>query len=190
MKRLINKIKNNKALNIIFMIFKAITSLVIILIFSIIFVQRISDNSVTIGGYSIYTVVTESMVPKYKLLDIVLAKDVDTDDISVGDDVVYEGRVDDFKDKIVTHQVVDIEGIGENKKFHTKGLANNYEDPVVSSDQILAKVVMKCTILSFLSKIVNNIYGFYFIVFIPFAILLFLEILDVVHEKEKKKKKR
>lgn len=190
MKHLINKIKNNKALNIVFMVFKAITSLVIILVFSIIFVQRISDNSVTIGGYSIYTVVTESMAPKYKLLDIVLAKDVDTNDISVGDDVVYEGRVDDFKDKIVTHQVISIEGTGENKKFHTKGIANSYEDPVVSKDQILAKVVMKCTILSFLSRIVNNIYGFYFIVFIPFAILLFFEILDVIHEKAEKKKKR
>ena len=47
---------------------------------------------------------------------------------------------------------------------------------------------MKSNILSFISKIVNNPYGFYFVIFVPFAILLVMEIIDFVEEKKDSKK--
>ena len=50
---------------------------------------------------------------------------------------------------------------------------------------MLGKVIYKSVILSFLSHIVNNIYGFYFAVFIPLVIIIFLEILDVINERKK-----
>lgn len=181
-----NRIKENKGLNIIFKIFKAILTLVIVLIVSIIFVQRVSNNKVTLGGYSIFTIITESMVPKYQVGDMLLAKDISTDDIKVGDDLVYIGKSGTFEGKIVTHQVVSIEKENGKKIFHTKGIANTIEDPEVSEEQIYGVVSCKLVILSLLSKVVNNIYGFYFIVFIPFAVMIFLEIIDIIHSKEKK----
>ena len=184
---MIKKIKDNKALNILFKIFKAGVSLIIILIVSVIFVQRVSDNKVTLGGYSIFTVVTESMVPVYGVGDMIIAKTVDIEDVKIGDDVVYLGKEDSFKDKIVTHRVVDIEKDSSEYVFHTKGVANNYEDPLIGYDQIYGKVLYRCKLLSFLSKIVNNTYGFYFVVFIPFVIMIFLEVIDVINDKEKLK---
>ena len=89
---MIEKINNNKALKIIAMLFKTIVSFFIIIVISIIFIQRISNNKVSLGGYSLFTVVTESMVPKYNVFDMIVAKEVDTNDIKVGDDVVYERR--------------------------------------------------------------------------------------------------
>lgn len=185
---MIKKIKENKVLNVLFMVMKAITTLIIILIVSVIFVQRVSNNKVTFGGYSMFTIVTESMVPKYEVGDMILAKSVDVNSLKRGDDVVYLGRQDSYKDKIVTHQIVKIEMNGNRRVFHTKGIANNYEDPIVVGDQIYGKVIYKSWLLSFLSKIVNNTYGFYFIVFVPFVIMIFFEVIDVIHDKDKIKR--
>ena len=187
MKTKLKQIKENKGLKICFMVLKAITTLLIILIVSIIFVQRISNNKVTVGGFSMFTVITESMVPKYEVGDMLLAKKVPLQNIKVGDDLVYLGKEGSFNGKIVTHQVIKIEKNGDNYQYHTKGIANAIEDPVVDGSQIYGVVVTKSNILSFLSKIVNNIYGFYFIVFIPFAVMIFLEVIDIIHDKEKNK---
>ena len=105
---MIEKIKSNKVLKISMMIIKAIVSFFVILVISIIFVQRISNNKITLGGYSIYTIITESMAPEYKVYDMVIAKKNDPKTIKIGDDVVYLGKKSDFAGKIVTHRVIDI----------------------------------------------------------------------------------
>lgn len=183
---MIEKVKNNKALRILYMTFKAITTLVIVLVITIIFIQRVSNNKLNLFGFSMYTIITESMVPKYQVYDMIIAKEVDVSSIEVGDDVVYLGEKDDFKDKIVTHQVIKID---ENTgKFHTKGLANNTEDPLINGDQIMGKVIYKSKLLSFISKVVNNPYGFYFVIFVPFSILVVMEVIDIVNERRSLKK--
>lgn len=184
---MIEKIKNNKVLKIIMMIVKAIISFFIIVVISIIFIQRVSNNKLTLGGYSLYTIITESMIPKYEVYDMVIAKRISYTDIKVGDDVVYMGQKGDFADKIVTHQVINIEKKGNEVFFHTKGIANDVEDPVITSSQILGKVAMKSKILSLVSKIVNNPYGFYFVIFVPFGILLVMEVIDIVNERKEYK---
>lgn len=184
---MIEKIKNNKVLRILAMIIKAIVSFFIIIVVSIIFIQRISDNKLTLGGYSIYTIITESMVPKYNVGDMVIAKKIPITELKVNDDIVYLGNKNDFAGKIVTHQIIEIEKKGNELYFHTKGIANMIEDPIVEENQILGKVIMKGTILSLISKIVNNPYGFYFVIFVPFAILLVMEIIDFIEEKKERK---
>mgnify|MGYP000569762393 FL=1 len=184
---MIEKIKNNKVLRILAMIIKAIVSFFIIIVVSIIFIQRISDNKLTLGGYSIYTIITESMVPKYNVGDMVIAKKIPITELKVNDDIVYLGNKNDFAGKIVTHQIIEIEKKGNELYFHTKGIANMIEDPLVEENQILGKVIMKGTILSLISKIVNNPYGFYFVIFVPFAILLVMEIIDFIEEKKERK---
>lgn len=169
------------------MIIKAIVSFFIIIVVSIIFIQRISDNKLTLGGYSIYTIITESMVPKYNVGDMVIAKKIPITELKVNDDIVYLGNKNDFAGKIVTHQIIEIEKKGNELYFHTKGIANMIEDPIVEENQILGKVIMKGTILSLISKIVNNPYGFYFVIFVPFAILLVMEIIDFIEEKKERK---
>ena len=166
------------------MIIKAIVSFFIIIVVSIIFIQRISDNKLTLGGYSIYTIITESMVPKYNVGDMVIAKKIPITELKVNDDIVYLGNKNDFAGKIVTHQIIEIEKKGNELYFHTKGIANMIEDPLVEENQILGKVIMTGTILSLISKIVNNPYGFYFVIFVPFAILL---VIDFIEEKKERK---
>ena len=185
---MIEKIKNNKVLKVLTMIIKAIVSLFIVIVVSIIFIQRISDNKLSLGGYSIYTIITESMVPKYNVGDMVIAKKISPDELSVEDDVVYMGQKSDFAGKIITHQIIKIDTSNGKRTFHTKGIANEFEDPLVEESQVMSKVIMKSTILSFISKIVNNPYGFYFVIFVPFAILLVMEIIDFIEDRKDSQK--
>ena len=183
---MIEKIKNNKFINIFIKIIKAIVTLFIIFVVSIIFIQRISDNKISLGGISIYTIITPSMVPKYNIGDMVIARKVDVNNLKKGDDVVYLGNKDDFAGKIITHEIMDIDNDNGNLLFHTKGIANDIEDPIVSENQIMGKVIYKSKVLSLISKIVNNTYGFYFVIFVPFTILVAMEIIDAINEKKHK----
>ena len=175
-----------KILNVIVKTIKAIVTLFIVFVVSTIFIQRISDNKINLGGISIYTIITQSMEPKYNVGDMVFSKKVDTSTLKVGDDVVYMGKEGDFSGKIVTHQIIKIEVINNVKYYHTKGINNNVEDPRITSDQIMGKVFMKGRILSLISKIINNEYGFYFVIFVPFVLLVSMEIIDIVEEKKQK----
>lgn len=175
----------NKILKIVWSIVKGFVSILIVLVVLIIVLQRVTNGKVTLGGYSMFIVVTESMIPKYEVGDMLLAKKVDPATVQVGDDVVYLGTVDTFQGKIVTHQVVNIEGEGNNRIFHTKGINNIVEDPTIVGSQIQGKVISKLFLLSFLTKIINNQYGFFFIIVIPIVILIFSIVMDVVNDKKK-----
>ena len=168
------------------MIIKALISLFIVIVISIIFIQRISNNKVTLGGYGLYTIITGSMEPKYNIGDMVISKKVDVKQLKVGDDIVYLGEKEEFKNKIITHQIINKKEVNGKIIFQTKGIANDIEDPEIESSQVLGKVLGKSNILSFISRIVNNPYGFYFVIFVPFAILSVMEVMDIVEERKKK----
>lgn len=165
-----------KIIKFIMSVLKLILKIFIITVIGIILIQRFSNNKMTLAGYRIFTVVTESMVPKYNVGDVLLVKSTDIEKIKIGDDVTYLGKVGSFADKIVTHQVIKIEN-GENDKlnFVTKGIANDTEDPTISEDQIYGIVITKLKIITYLNGIINNKYGMYFLIFVPLAILVFSE---------------
>ena len=172
-----------KAFKIICRTLEILITLVIISVFSIIFIQRISNNSVNLFGYSIYTVVTGSMEPKYGVNDLIFVEKVNTDNLKIGDDIAYKGEKQDFAGKIVTHRIIDKKEENGEYVYTTKGIANNYADPEIKGNQILGKVKGKLIILSFLSGIINDLYGFYFLVFVPIVIIVFLEVMDSINEK-------
>lgn len=178
------KIGDNKALKIIGNILYYMLVVLVLLILLVVLLQRFTHNNASIGGIRIFNIVTESMVPEYQVGDILISKSIDPSKIEIGDDVVYMGEVGSFQGKIITHRVIDIEKDGDNYKFHTKGIANEYEDPaVVSEDQIYGTIIYKTHILSFISKIINNLYGFYFLIFIPLAVLIIVKIVKIHREK-------
>lgn len=177
---------NNKFINTIFTAIKIVLTLLIIMVVSVIFVQRISNNKAKLGGYSIFTIVSESMMPVYEIGDMIIAKTVDEDEIKVHDDIVYQGESGAFKGKVITHRVIQIE-TKDGVLFHTRGIANSENDPSIKYSQIYGKVLFKSKSLSFLSKVMNNPYGFYFTIFIPFTIMVFLEILDFFKERKERK---
>lgn len=165
-----------KVLKFVISIIKFILTIVAIAIVAVILVQKFSNNNMSIAGYRIFTVVTESMVPKYLVGDVLLVKQTEPAEIKLQDDVTYMGKVGNFADKIVTHQVINIEdGEDGRLKFYTKGIANDTEDPIVYEDQIYGVVQTKLEIVTKINGIINDMYGMYFLIIIPLAVIMFSE---------------
>lgn len=170
--------KSVNLLKIISTIIKVICIIVLILLILVLALQRFSNNSIAVGGFRVFNVATESMVPKYIVGDVLVVKEQNIDNLKVGDDVTYLGKEGSFANRVVTHQIVSIDETDDGKVFHTKGIANDTEDPTIKGDQIYGKVVYKCILISQLTKLMNNMTAFYIVVFIPFAILISLQLKD------------
>ena len=177
MKEKIQKLKNNKILKIIGNIIYTIIFIIVLFILMIAILQRTTNNEITLFGYRIFVVATGSMTPKYEVGDVLVSKEVDPATIQVGDDIVYEGKEGNFKDKIVTHQVIMIEKENDNYRIQTKGIANTKEDPEITQNEVIGKVIYKMGVLSLLQRAMSNNYVFYFVVFVPIVLLTFRQVL-------------
>lgn len=181
------KLLENKAFKIIYGIIRTfiVSFLVIYLLFVII--QRVTNNS-SIFGYRMFTVATGSMEPVYNVNDVILVKDTNPSTLKVGDDIAYLGNRDAVKGLVVTHRIIRIETLDDNKVHYTlKGVNNKYEDPSITEDQILGKVLGKVYVVNFINHVVKNIYGFFFLVFCPLVLVIFLEIADTIIEAKVEK---
>ena len=166
-------------------IIKIICVILLVLLIFVISFQRFSNNQKGIAGLRIFNVATGSMVPTYRVGDVIIVKEVDTNDLKVNDPITYMGKEGDFAGKVVTHRIVNIEETENGKIFHTQGDANDIEDPVIKADQIYGKVIYKCVIISILTKLMNNLTAFYILVFIPVGLLVFLQMKDSISSKLK-----
>lgn len=178
------KIKNNKILKVIGNILYTLLFILVILMLVVVILQRVTDNSVALGGYRLFTVATGSMVPKYEVGNILISKEIAPSEIQLEDDVVYKGKEGSFKDRVVTHQVINIREEEGKYKFITKGIANIEEDPEISEEQIYGKIIYKVKSLSYISQMISNIYVFYFVIFIPIALLIFKQIRNIALSRE------
>ena len=188
------KLKDNKVLNLIGNILYTLLVLLVVLILITVVLQRASNNNLSLGVYRIFNIATGSMQPKYEVGDVLVSKTISPSEIKKEDDITYLGKEGDFAGKIVTHQVIDIENENGNYKFHTKGLANTEEDPIVGQDQVVGKIIYKVKTLSIISKIIQNLYSLYFVIFIPVALLIFIEIrriiIDLIADKKSKQNEK
>ena len=182
--KMMKKILNNPFLKFLFGFIKVMIWIFVILIVLVIGIQRLFNNQVSIGSYRMFTVVTGSMMPEYDIYDVIIIKEKQPDEIRVGDDLTYLGKTGDYKDRVITHRVKKVREENGTYYYTTQGTANNTPDPEIREDQMYGIVVYRPQVLSWLSHILNNSYGLYFLVFVPIAILIFLEILDYIKEKE------
>ena len=98
-----------KISSVIFTIIKIICIILLILLILVLAMQRFSNNKIAIGGYRVFNVATESMVPKYNVGDVIIIKETNIDELVEGDDVTYLGKEGTFAGRVVTHQIIKIE---------------------------------------------------------------------------------
>ena len=149
----------------------------IIFISIVIVIQRISNNQNAFLGFRIFKVETGSMIPKYKIGDVILIKETDIDKIKVGDDVTYNGTAGAMKGKIVTHQVIEIKEEEGKKIFKTKGIANSSADPLIYGSQIDGVVKAKLHIITLICSLLSNRYIFYFCGVLPLTVWIFFTVI-------------
>lgn len=156
----------------------------VVLFLIVVCLQRFSGNKFSFFNYRMFVVASGSMQPKYKVGDVLISKEVETSEIKVGDVISYQGRQPDVRDKIITHQVVSIEKDKDgNYIFHTKGLSNAIEDPIVYENQVYGVVKYKMFLLSLVYKILGMKFGLLLII-IPIFYIIGSEIILVLLEKE------
>jgi len=176
---MLKKITEKPVLKLINNIVYVILFLIVASVLFVVILQRASNNAIALGGIRIFNIVSESMVPKYNIGDVLVVKSIEPQNIKVGDDIAYIGQESTFNQKIVTHQVIKIDYENGEYIFHTKGIANILEDPLVHQNQVFGKVVYKIWILSLISKILSNVYVVFFGIFVPIVILIFWTILKL-----------
>lgn len=184
---MLRKILDSKYFQIPYKIIKFIIFLVLILYLAFILIQRVSGNQ-SIFGYRIFSVATGSMIPEYNVNDVLAIKEINTDELKVGDDITYLGNKLDVNGRIVTHRIIDIKEENGKKIYTTKGINSITEDPSINDNQIYGKVVGKIPIITEINHIIKNQYGFFFLIFVPLVAVIFLEIADTVTEMKRDKK--
>ena len=183
------KLRENKAFRIIKGIINVLLMIFCVLFVLVVCLQRFSNNELAFFDYRMFTVASGSMEPRYMIGDVLIAKKVSPEEIKVGDSISYLGKRGNFNGMIITHEVIDIEkDAGGKYIYHTKGLTNIVEDPIVEYDQVYGKIIHKSAILSFIYMIVGSKYGIFLFIIIPLFYIIGSELLSFMLEKEEKRR--
>lgn len=108
----------------------ALTIVVVVVTFTVYF---------TSGYFKYYaiTVATGSMMPNIYIGDVVLINQkCNLDDLKVGQVIAYK-----YESKIIVHRLVEIEKVGNDTYFYTKGDANNAKDAYIIYEDMILGVV-------------------------------------------------
>ena len=159
-----------KFLSFIWKIIYNLIVLNVILMCAFAVVQKTTDNRGSIGGIKIFTVVTGSMIPVYNIGDVLIVKDIAPEELKVDDDIVYEGEKGSYRNKTITHRILEIAPKDDgNYRIITKGVANTAQDPEINQTQVLGKVIGKIPFVNWILRIITNIYAW---ALIPAVILI------------------
>ena len=179
----INKRKENAKV-----IKKVIEVFAIILIYNIILIAISSENNMSlfnIFGYKSYVIKTTSMEPTINVNDVVLTKEVEQQDLKVGDVITFlQNR------EVITHRITKIEDIDEEIQYTTKGDNNNIEDIFkISYDNIEGKHVLTIPYLGKIVQLLDNKLVFLIILLI-ILILMFVQLQNQEKKDNRREKKK
>lgn len=142
-------------------IIKGVVTAFLLIVLVLVIFQKITKNKITIGNVYIFQVVSGSMVPDYKLGDIIVVKKVNPESLEIGDDVTYLGKSSNLKGLTITHRIVQKEDKDGKYHFITKGIANEAQDPEINEDDIYGKVIYNTKVFSFVGRLMTNAAAYY-----------------------------
>lgn len=171
---------------IVLNIIETILILAIALVCIVSILQSTFLQDKAIFEYHTYVIASNSMYPVLEYGDVILVKEIKFDDIEKGDIVTYLGKEGEVKNKIITHEVIDIIEENETKVLKTKGRANTGIDPYVYEEQVYGIFSHRFVLVSAISKIIRDKVGFVICILIPFSILFILELISFAKEVKRK----
>ena len=139
-------------------------------------------KTVNIAGYSMMSVLTESMEPEYNVGDIVVIKVTDASELKVKDVITFSSIDPALQGQPVTHRINDIIEEDGITKFETKGDNNEGIDAdLVTEDRILGKVQFR---IPYVGKAINflqtNRIGFFGVVILPMLVIMTFEVKNII----------
>lgn len=124
------------------------------------------------------------MQPELDIGDIVIVRDVKEEQLKVGDIISYrQGQ------NVITHRVIEILPVGDNKQFRTKGDNNNVEDnKTIEINSIEGKVIGKIPYMGNIALILQGKLAIIIMIIIFYAYLTQSE--KIKKKKESRRMKR
>ena len=157
-----------------------IVALEVIIIFFLV-ISRIQGDVPSLFGYQMYFIQTGSMEPYLEIGDVIISKKYDGEELSAGkngDVITYIGKTGEYKDKLITHRVSEIDG----DNVIAQGDANNTQDPSITKDDVKAVMVYKTVVIDKLYKITSTVWGFLLLIVAPMIIIMVTEVISIVKE--------
>lgn len=138
----------------------------------------------SVFGFSVLQVKTGSMLPDYEIGTIVITKNVDANDLQVGDVISFYSLDKDISGEVNTHRIEKIEHGGDDNApyFTTKGDNNTQVDKQkVWPSQIVGKVVYNLgTVSGSVIGIFQNPNVIFFVIVLPLIFITFGEAVNLV----------
>jgi len=131
-------------------------------------------------GYQCYNVISPSMDPEYKVGDLIYVKKVDPSTIKVNDVITF---VVNEELVVGTHRVVRVDA--ENKRFYTKGDANNTEDgSPVHFNNVIGVPQFSIPKLGYVSDFIQNPPGTYITIAVAAVLIIIVFLPDMIVKKK------
>lgn len=138
----------------------------------------------SVFGFSVLQVKTGSMLPDYEIGTIVITKNVDANDLQVGDVISFYSLDKDISGEVNTHRIERIEYGGDDNApyFTTKGDNNTQVDKQkVWPSQIVGKVVYNLgTVSGSVIGVFQNPNVIFFVIVLPLVFITFGEAVNLV----------
>ena len=86
---MLKKITENPVLKLINNIVYVRLCLIVASVLFVVILQRASNNAIALGGVRVFNIISESMIPKYNIGDVLVVKSIEPQNIKVGDDKAH-----------------------------------------------------------------------------------------------------
>lgn len=167
------------------------------LMFYFVSVAFFPTQAMDMYGFSTYLVTTNSMVPVIPVNSYIVVKDVNPDDLHVGDIITFYSHTDvnlDGKDNdVLTHYVADIQpynGDDHSIKTHAIGQdeVNQWDHWTLHDADIIGKYAYTVPVLGFLVAFLQSPYGIAVVVINVVVIVALILLFDKNKKKPEKAK--
>ena len=133
--------------------------------------------------FSLYTIISPSMVPNIKVYDVVVDVKVNKPtDVKINDVITFNSNKPELHGGTITHRVISITKDADgNYLYQTKGDSNLVEDDgLVEYNKIVGKVAFKIPQLGRLQFFLASSFGWLTVILIPALYILIKDILKVL----------
>lgn len=181
--------KSNKIMTIIGIVICIILIPILIINITLIIKSHTNKDDVPkIGGYCPLIVLTGSMEPEIKDGDLIIVKQIDGNDVKVGD-VISFFDPESTSNSVLTHRVTEIINENGSLSFRTKGDANNTEDKMaVPEDELVGIYKSRIPGAGNIAMFMQSTAGLVICVILPLILLVGYDIIRRRrYEKENQK---
>lgn len=153
----------------------------IFLIFYIV-TNQVAKNKGENPLISVYTIVSESMVPTIDVYDIIIDTRVnDPSSLKEGDIITFRSNFIDTDGYTITHRIISIDNTSGETRYYTKGDHNSRQDEgYITFDNIVGKVVYIVPKIGKIQAFASSKFGWLLIIFIPAVGIIIMDVFRLI----------